>query len=239
MFLSFTVRSKLINAVFQLFPHFIRNVINRTQTWIMFYIWLVRLFWTERKLDISIHCCRWQHHTSDVLAVSLLGRYSYYQLPLECECVHISIILDRIQIAVQRMWVISVITRSSWKEAVRPENVFPGTAESVKKQDNFLLCAFILLVDILASELVNYYCYYSNNNNDISVHLFINYAKVYPLTSGHEPGVRVPPRVRGNVLHISKRITGTAWTLNQLWSSHTRRFVPEMRYWHARNRLSR
>jgi hypothetical protein len=40
------------------------------------------------------------------------------------------------------------------------------------------------------------------------------------------------------ILQQPQRNTGTAWTLNQLWSSHSRRFVPQLRCWHARNRLS-
>jgi hypothetical protein len=40
-------------------------------------------------------------------------------------------------------------------------------------------------------------------------------------------------------LHQSKRKTVTAWTLNQLWSSHSRRLVPELRCCHARNEPSR
>jgi hypothetical protein len=39
------------------------------------------------------------------------------------------------------------------------------------------------------------------------------------------------------ILHLSKQNTGTAWTLNQLWSSHLRSFVPELRSCHARNKL--
>jgi hypothetical protein len=33
----------------------------------------------------------------------------------------------------------------------------------------------------------------------------------------------IQPGVRDNILHHSKRKTGTAWTFNQLWSSHSRR----------------
>jgi hypothetical protein len=43
--------------------------------------------------------------------------------------------------------------------------------------------------------------------------------------------------VRENILHQSKRNTGTAWTLNQLWSSHSRRFVPELRCWVPETRV--
>jgi hypothetical protein len=38
--------------------------------------------------------------------------------------------------------------------------------------------------------------------------------------------------------HQSKRNAGTAWTQNHLWSSHSRRFVPELRCWRARNKLN-
>jgi hypothetical protein len=35
-----------------------------------------------------------------------------------------------------------------------------------------------------------------------------------------------------------KHLTEPFWTLNQLWSSHSRRFLPELRCWHARNKLN-
>lgn len=38
--------------------------------------------------------------------------------------------------------------------------------------------------------------------------------------------------------HKSKRNTGTAWTLSQLWSSHSRRFFPELSCWRARNKVN-
>jgi hypothetical protein len=41
-----------------------------------------------------------------------------------------------------------------------------------------------------------------------------------------------------NISRQSKRNTGIAWAFNRLWSSHSRRFVPELRRWHARSKLS-
>jgi hypothetical protein len=40
------------------------------------------------------------------------------------------------------------------------------------------------------------------------------------------------------MLQESKRSTKTALTLNQFWSSHSRRFVPELRRCHSRNKLN-
>jgi hypothetical protein len=55
-------------------------------------------------------------------------------------------------------------------------------------------------------------------------------------SSGLQPGVCLPPGVSENILHQSEHNTGTAWTLNQLRSSHSRRLVPELRCWHVRNK---
>jgi hypothetical protein len=57
--------------------------------------------------------------------------------------------------------------------------------------------------------------------------------------NGLQPGVR-QDNLGGseNVLHQSKQKTVTSWTLNQLWTSHSRRFVPELRCCHARNKLN-
>jgi hypothetical protein len=41
-----------------------------------------------------------------------------------------------------------------------------------------------------------------------------------------------------STLHQSEWNTGNAWTLNQLWSSHSRRFVPELKRGHSRNKLN-
>jgi hypothetical protein len=57
-------------------------------------------------------------------------------------------------------------------------------------------------------------------------------------SSGLQPHVLVTPFVRQDIIHQSKRNTGTTCTLNQLLSSHSRRFFPEMRCWHSRNKLN-
>jgi hypothetical protein len=64
------------------------------------------------------------------------------------------------------------------------------------------MCAFILVVDILASELVNYYCYYySSNNNDISLQLFINNVKV---SASKETKTHKCDTEQGHVLSFNK-----------------------------------
>jgi hypothetical protein len=57
-----------------------------------------------------------------------------------------------------------------------------------------------------------------------------------PTSGGRSVGI-VLSRTKATELE-SKRNTGTAWTLNQLWSSHSRRFVTKLRCWHARNKLN-
>jgi hypothetical protein len=59
-----------------------------------------------------------------------------------------------------------------------------------------------------------------------------------PIPVVFKHGVRVTPGERKDILYQSKRNRETAWTLNQLWSSHTLTFVPELKCWHARNKLN-
>jgi hypothetical protein len=53
-------------------------------------------------------------------------------------------------------------------------------------------------------------------------------------------GCQYPPGVREGILWGASNKTKhrTAWAIDQLWSSQSRRFVPELRCWHARNKLN-
>jgi hypothetical protein len=52
-------------------------------------------------------------------------------------------------------------------------------------------------------------------------------------SSGLQPGVGVPPPQRCKKI-VSERNIGNSWNLNQLWSSHSRRFVLRLRCWHVK-----
>jgi hypothetical protein len=59
---------------------------------------------------------------------------------------------------------------------------------------------------------------------------------VYMIYSG---GVEVRELILGGTRkHLTSMKTKHRNRLNQLWSSHSRRFVPELRFWHSRNKLN-